>query len=160
MGIVRQQPFSGTFNSDSSEQGSLASRTILRNFQICPHCERIGRPPLVERLNEAGPVISRSDGVSFHLVLGDRPISFPAEKSSGKSEMLTAGFWYMRERGDGNPQVTETVVVLLRRPPGRRGAALMHCLETVADRLTEKLTKPDGLATFYEFDGHRLARIS
>jgi len=160
MGIAHQQPSSGTFKADQPEQTLLPSGTLLRNFEICPHCERIGRSPLVERLNEAGPVISRSDGITFHLVLGDRPISFPAEKSSGKTEMLTAGYWYMRERSDGSPQVTETVVVLLRRPPGRRGAALMHCLETVADKLAEKLTKPDDLATFYEFDGHRLVRIS
>jgi hypothetical protein len=159
MGIVRQQPVSQTSDFDSSDQGSFASRTILRNFQICPHCERIGRPALVERLNEAGPVISRSDGTSFHLVLGDRPISFPAEKSSGRTGMLTAGFWYMRSHDDGNPQVTETVVVILRRPPGP-GAALIRRLEAVADRLAEKLIRPEGLATFYEFDGHRLGRVS
>ncbi len=158
MGIVRQQVFSATFNSDSPERGSLASRTILRNFHICPHCEKIGRPALVERLNEAGPVISRSDGISFHLVLADRPISFPAENSSEKNEMLTAGFWYMRARSDGHTQVTETVVVILRRPPGR-GAVLMHHLDAVADKLAEKLIKPDSLATLYEFDGHRLGRV-
>ena len=158
MGIAHQ-PFSGPFKSNQAEQAALPSGTFLRNFEICPHCERVGRPALVERLNEAGPVISRSDGISFHLVLGDRPISFPAEKSSGKTDMLTAGFWYMRSRNDDEPPVTETVVVLLRRPPGR-GTALMHCLETVADKLAEKLIKADWLATFYEFDGHRLGRIS
>lgn len=159
MGIARQHLSSGTFNSSQSERGSVPPGTILKNFELCPHCQRIGKPPLVERLNEAGPVISRSDGISFHLVLGDRPISFPAEKSSGKTGMLTAGFWYMRERNDDNPQVTETVVVILQRPPGR-GVALMHCLEIVADKLAEKLTKSDSLGTFYEFDGHRLGRIS
>ena len=73
--------------------------------------------------------------------------------------MLTAGFWYMRSRNNDDPPVTETVVVLLRRPPGR-GTALMHCLETVADKLAERLSKQDRLATFYEFDGHRLGRLS
>jgi hypothetical protein len=158
MGIAHQQPFSGAFKANQPERASSPPGTLLRNFEICPHCVKIGRPPLVERLNEAGPVISRSDGISFHLVLGDRPISFPAEKSSGKTDMLTAGFWYMRSLNDDDPPVTETVVVLLRRPPGR-GTAVMRCLEAVADKLAEKLIKADHLDTFYEFDGHRLGRI-
>jgi hypothetical protein len=51
------------------------SRGLFRNFQLCPHCEKNGRNPIVERINDCAPIISRSDGETFHLVLGDRPIS-------------------------------------------------------------------------------------
>ena len=138
------------------------SRGLFRNFQLCPHCERTGRYPIIERLNEAGPVVSRSDGETFHLVLGDRPISFPAEKSSGRTEMMTAGFWYVKERNKESgemPASTETVVVILRKPPAA-GVPLMKHLERLADQLAEKLVKPEELATLYEFEGNRLQRVS
>jgi len=135
------------------------SRGLFRNFQWCPHCERMGRHPVIARLNEAGPVLSRSDGETFHLVLGDRPISFPAEKSSGRTEMKTAGFWYITERNGANNAFTQTVVVILREAP-RGGAPLLHHLEMVADELADKLAKPEPLETLYEFEGNRLQRVS
>lgn len=134
------------------------SRGLFRNFQMCPHCERMGRHPVIERLNEAGPVLSRSDGETFHLILGDRPISFPAEKSSGRTEMKTAGFWYITERNGGNNAFTQTVVVILRKAP-RGGAPLLRHLEMVADELSEKLAKPEPLETLYEYEGNRLHRV-
>jgi hypothetical protein len=113
-------------------------------------------------------MISRSDGESFHLVLGDRPISFPAEKSSGRTATMTAGFWYVSEpkprslvagesRGTGG--FTETVVVILRKPP-KGGPPLMRHLELLADTLAEKITQVGRLNTFYEFDGKHLHRNS
>jgi hypothetical protein len=126
------------------------------NFNICPHCVANERPGTLERLNEWGPIISRSDGVNFHLVLGDRPIEYPAERASGKSEMMSAGFWYVHERNGGS---TETVVVILRRPP-RGEIALLRHLETVADKLFEKLQRSPRLPCVYEFDGQQLHRVS
>src|SRR4029077_1668588 len=158
--------FSSFFNPDGSDQKLEPSNGLIRNFGICPHCEKKGGPFLLDRLNNQGPMISRSDGVSFHLVLGDRPISFPAEKSSGRTEMLSAGFWYVTERKTDSwgaresPQpagTTETVVVILRKPP-RRGVDLARYLETVADRLADKLAKAEELGTLYEFYGNQLHR--
>jgi hypothetical protein len=134
------------------------TRGLFRNFQSCPHCERMGRYPIIERLNEAGPVVSRSDGKTFHLVLGDRPISFPAEKSSGRTEMKSAGFWYITERNGSTNAFTQTVVVILRKAP-QNGVSLFRHLEMVADALAEKLAKPEPLETLYEFEGNRLHRV-
>ena len=169
MGVseFRLRLYLGFLNPDDSDQKLKPSNRFFRNFGICPHCEKKGGPFLLERLNNAGPMISRSDGESFHLVLGDRPISFPAEKSSGKTEMMTAGFWYVTEqkvdswgtreypRPTGS---TQTVVVILRKPP-RHGVELTRHLETVADRLADKLAKPEELATLYEFYGDQLHRV-
>jgi hypothetical protein len=129
-------------------------RTGLRwmNMSQCPHCIKNGRPDLIERLNEWGPTISRSDGENFHLVLGDRPLEYPAERSLGKSEMKSVGFWYLHEANGGS---TETVVVILRRPPTNEVSLLRH-LELVADRLYEKLRKSSSLPCLYEFDGQHL----
>jgi len=125
------------------------------DFQICPHCVATGRPFMLERLNECGPMISRSDGVSFHLVMGDRPIVYPAERATGKSEMVSAGFWYVHEANGGS---TETVVVIVRRPPGNGGSLLRH-FEKVADKLFEKLRKLSRLSCLYEFDGRQLHQV-
>jgi hypothetical protein len=91
----------------------------------------------------------------FHLVLGDRPIQYPAERAAGKSEMLSPGFWYAHE---GNGGSTETVVVILRKPPAR-GVALLRHLETVADKLYEKLSKLSRLPCLYQFDGQYLYQV-
>jgi hypothetical protein len=81
--------------------------------------------------------------------------------------MMTAGFWYVTEqkvdswgtreypRPTGS---TQTVVVILRKPP-RHGVELTRHLETVADRLADKLAKPEELATLYEFYGDQLHRV-
>lgn len=128
--------------------------TFLRNFRVCPHCEKKGRPAIVERLNKCSPVISRSDGESFHLVLGDRPISFPADRWSGKASMTTAGFWYVSEQDRLDNAPTKSVVVVLGAPV--RGLPLLNRLEFVADRLSEQLVKHGQLGTYYELSGHQL----
>jgi hypothetical protein len=132
-----------------------APRLRWRNFNVCPHCKQNGRPYLLERLNERGPVISRSDGLRFHLVLGDRPIEYPQERSAGRSDMKSVGFWYVHE---ANGDSTETVVVILRRPP-KGQLALTHHLELVADKIYEKLRKTSRLPCLYEFDGQRLHQV-
>lgn len=136
------------------------SRGLFRNFQSCPHCEMKGRNPFIELINISAPVISRSDGETFHLFLGDRPISYPAEKSSGKTDKVTAGFWYVKEKDDKSDEgdvLAGTVVVMLRRPLG--GIGLLRELEIVADKLVEKIAKAQFIETFYEFDGDRLSKI-
>jgi hypothetical protein len=148
-------------NADPSHSASiLPERTRLprrrwMNFNICPHCLANGRLALVEGPNEWGPIVSRSDGVNFHLVLGDRPIEYPAERAAGKTEMMSAGFWYVHEQNGG---WTETVVVLLRRPPKSRPAVLRQ-LETVADKLFDMLQRSPRLPSVYEYYGQQLHRV-
>jgi len=125
------------------------------NFSICPQCRVNGRPGTLARLNQWGPMISRSDGVNFHIVLGDRPIEFPAERAAGKTEMMSAGYWYLHEANGGS---LETVVVIRRRPPNGGVGLLLH-LETVADKLYEKLKKSSRLPCLYEFDGRQLHQV-
>ena len=69
--------------------------------------------------------------------------------------MKSAGFWYVHEANGGS---TETVVVILRRPP-RGGVSLLHHLEAVADKLYEKLRKSNRLSRLYEFDGQNLHQL-
>src|SRR5690348_2657386 len=131
-----------------------STRPLFKNFTVCPHCEKKGRASVVKALNESGAVISRSDGESFHIVLGDRPIVFPLEKPSSRRTVVTAGFWYVSERNGMEKAFTNTVVVLLRTR--LRGAPLLNRLELVADRLAERLAKTGRLETAYDFAGNKL----
>ncbi len=125
------------------------------NFKVCPHCLVNGRRGTLEGLNELRTVISRSDGVNFHFALGDRPIAYPAQRASGKTEMMSAGFWYVHEASGGS---TGTVVVILSRPPCG-GVSLLRHLETVADKLFEKLRESSRLPCLYEFVGQHLHQV-
>lgn len=155
---LRLQLFLEVSDTDGSKRTSKTQKPRIKNFEFCFHSERNGGPS-AERPDEASPIISRSDGESYHLALSDRTISFAAEKSSVKGGRLIAGFWYVKDEKDEAAQVTETVAVILRNPP-KRGVALMRHVETVADKLAEKLGKTDALATLYEWDGNRLRKVS
>ncbi|HEY1482078.1 MAG TPA: hypothetical protein VGF19_05070, partial [Candidatus Acidoferrum sp.] len=57
----------------------LEARVGYRNFNLCPHCVLQGQQAILCRLCEGIPMISRSDGKLFHLLLADHPIPYPAE---------------------------------------------------------------------------------
>ena len=65
--------------------------------------------PTLSRISETMPMISRSDGRSFHLLLADRPVPYPAEKDTGLAERLSLCFWYSCI---GRKSPTQSTVVL------------------------------------------------
>lgn len=117
-----------------------------RNFNLCPHCALNGEQTLLCRLCEGLPMISRSDGETFHLLLADRPAPYPPERDSGPTRKFSVRFWYSHIR---QPQVTcSTLVILL----GARSnhPVFFRKLETVADLLAEELAGGGQLAEVYE----------
>jgi len=66
--------------------------------------------------------------------------------------MLTAGFWYQHEANGGS---TETVVVILRKP-AKGGVTLPRLLNTIADKLFDRLTRSSLLERAYEFENNQL----
>ena len=43
---------------------------------------------------ESMPMISRSDGKTFHVLLADRPLAYPQERQSRAPAGAAACFWY------------------------------------------------------------------
>jgi hypothetical protein len=82
----------------------------FRNFNLCPHCNVQGRDSLLFRMREGMPMISRSDGRSFHLLLADQPSPYPAEIDSKMTKQVSICFWYSHIKGGS---VTQTSVVVL-----------------------------------------------
>lgn len=118
-----------------------------RNFNLCPHCQLHGKQALLCRMCEGLPMISRSDGDQFHLLLADRPVPYPNEKQAGPAERLSVYYWYSHVRTDS--QTRATVVVLPCTPACH--VAMFRLIETVADLLAEELSHCCELAEFYEF---------
>ena len=80
--LRRLEPF---FCASGGELVQVSSPQLepitYRNFNLCPHCVFHGEQSLLCRLCEGIPMISRSDGKTFHLLLADYPARYPAERA-------------------------------------------------------------------------------
>ncbi len=117
-----------------------------RNFNVCPHCTVTGQQAVLGRLCEGLPMISRSDGETFHLLLADRPLPYPSEHAAGPTRKLSLCFWYTHVR---QPKQTFTTIVVLAGSRAKH-STLFRKIELVADLLTAELTIHGKLAEVYE----------
>ena len=134
-----------------------SSHIEYRNFSLCRHCVAQGEEGLLPRLSESMPMISRSDGELFHLVLADRPVPYPAERNSGRTQQMTLFFWYSHVI---HGTCTRTAVVVLVLPKrGKQRLSLFRRIEHIADLLAEKLRNSAELKTMYEFKHDQLTGL-
>lgn len=126
---------------------SAAAPAAYRNFNLCPHCASLGQQMLLGRLSEGLPMISRSDGQHFHLLLADRPLPYPLEKSAGPTKKVSVCFWYSHVR---RPKCTLSCIVILSGTRTNH-PSLYRKIESVADLLTEELLREGNLADVYEY---------
>jgi hypothetical protein len=126
-----------------------------RNFNLCPHCIFQGEQALLCRLSEGMPMISRSDGRRFHLLLADRPAPYPARSESELSTQVSLCFWYSHVL---NVQETASTVVILRKPAAKK-SALFREIDAVADCLADLLAGSKRIAGMYEFADGSLAQV-
>jgi hypothetical protein len=125
------------------------SAVPYRNFNLCPHCIIHGHQALLCRLCEGLPMISRSDGATFHLLLADRPLPYPIERGKGAGDRISVYFWYSHV---DQPAGTCSTIVIL--PDSRTNhPAVFRMIEDAADLLAEELLRFGKLAQFYEFFG-------
>lgn len=125
-----------------------------RNFNICPHCEWLEVEPTLARLSESMPMISRSDGRNFHLLLADRPLPFPVEKDD-PADRLSLCFWYVYENGKS---LAGSTVVLFPDTQARK-TSLFRQIEFVADLLVVELLRHNSLAGLYDLQGNSLREL-
>ncbi len=134
----------------------IEEQVAHRNFNLCPHCIRHGEPGLLCRLCESMPMISRSDGRNFHLLLADRPLAYPQERHSDAPDCVSLCFWYSHI---ATGSVTHAVVVIL--PQARLDQpVLFREIDSVADLLAEKLLHTDHLGSLYRFSGNALQSLA
>ncbi len=134
----------------------LEEHVAYRNFNLCPHCIGHGEAGLLCRLCESMPMISRSDGRDFHVLLADRPLAYPQERYSETPDCVSLCFWYSHI---ATGSVTHAVVVIL--PQARLDQpVLFREIDSVADLLAEKLLHTDHLGSLYRFSGNALQALA
>jgi len=92
-------------------------------------------------------MISRSDGKSYHLLLADRPLPYPIERTSGSTGKVSVCFWCSHF---SHPTSTFSTIVVLREAR-RKYPAVLRRIENIADLLTEEVAACGTLAEFCEF---------
>jgi hypothetical protein len=134
----------------------LADQVTHRNFNICPHCLHHGEQGFLCRLCESMPMISRSDGDTFHLLLADRPLAYPQEREAEASDSVSVCFWYSHVN---TGSTTYAVVVIL--PETRLDQpVLFRIIDSVADLLADELLHARHLASFYRLTGGSLQTLT
>jgi hypothetical protein len=133
-----------------------SSQTEFRNFNVCPHCEWNGEEALLLRLSEGIPMISRSDGRNFHLLLADRPLPYPAERGGAPTRVISACFWYLN---GADRSATKSTVVLFEGASGAK-ANIFRQIEFIADVLADKLLRRQSLAVFYNMQGNEILELA
>jgi hypothetical protein len=132
------------------------SQTEFRNFNVCPHCEWHGEEALLFRLSEGLPMISRSDGRNFHLLLADRPLPYPAERHVGPTPMVSVCYWYLY---GADLNATKSTVVLFDGASEPK-ANLFRQIELIADVLADELQRRQRLAVFYNMQGNEILELA
>jgi len=134
----------------------LEDQVTHRNFNLCPHCLLHGQPGLLCRLCESMPMISRSDGDTFHLLLADRPLAYPQERKSTARDGVSVCFWYSHVATGSD---THTTVVIL--PEMRlHQPVIFRVIDSIADLLAGKLLHTNRLASCYQLSGHSLQPLA
>lgn len=134
----------------------IADQVAHRNFNLCPHCLHHGQQGFLTRLCESMPMISRSDGNTFHLLLADRPLPYPQERNAAASDAISVCFWYSHV---DTGSTTHAVVVIL--PETRLGhPVLFRVIDSVADLLAYILLRTKRLSSFYQFSGDSLQPLA
>lgn len=130
-------------------------RVAHRNFNLCPHCIHRGEQGLLCRMCESMPMISRSDGKTFHVLLADRPLAYPQERQSDAPDGVSLCFWYAHV---ATGSTTHALVVIL--PEARLDQpTLFRVIDSVADSLAEELLRTNHLASLYRFFGNALQAL-
>jgi len=117
--------------------------THYRNFSVCPHCTKQAKEDVLWRLSEGFPMISRSDGETYHLLLADHPRAFPAELSFSASGVSLC-FMY-EHLATGNVTQVALVVIFGKADCPR---LTYRQIEELADLLAGNLMESSGLPSF------------
>lgn len=100
-------------------------------------------------------MISRSDGRSFHLLLADRPLPYPAEVSGAPTQTVSVCFWYAY----GEQKTATRSVVVLLEDSARPKEKLYRQIEFIADLLADELLRGRDLASFYNLQGNSILEL-
>jgi hypothetical protein len=102
------------------------------------------------------PMISRSDGCTFHLLLADRPLPYPMERTYGVTRITSFCFWHVYGAKGAK---TKSTVVLIEDSASSKEKVFRQ-IEFVADILADELVRRQELAVLYNLQGSSILEQS
>jgi hypothetical protein len=120
--------------------------TSERNFSVCRHCLLNGWPGLLPRVTKETPVISRSDGRSYHIYLQYGPQLQPSATGAVIPGVYLAHFRYAL---DSKKLRDEPVIVAIN--PLSQPYSVLHIVGLIADKLAAILKDGKSPARFYQW---------
>jgi hypothetical protein len=125
-----------------------------KNFSACPHCIAKGDSGMIGRTTDLSPLISRSDGATYHLFLRDGPNPRYGQGGGLIAGQMIATFCHTQ---DNCAVKNEPLRILLKSPGDSRDEVTKH-LEDGANRLVFALESGTKLAGSYTFEDGLLRR--
>lgn len=116
------------------------------NFRVCKHCLLNGRPGLLPRVTKDTPVISRSDGRSYHIYLQYGPTLQPSPVGAVIPGVYLVHFRYAL---DSKNLLDEPVIVVIN--PVLQPYPVIKIVEIVTDKLAAILKDGKAPARFYQW---------
>ncbi len=139
------------------EKKSSLQSSPNRDFSICPHCHLHINPAHGPRYGENLPLVSRSDGRSYHIFLLHGPAPRAKARVGGNFETpFIVHFRYaLDQRKIENDPVS--VIVWIRKGQEKE---VSRMVELVADKLEEELEKGNALMLVYSFREGSLTQVA
>jgi Family of unknown function (DUF6338) len=120
--------------------------STLRNFTTCAHCSLHGLPARVVRAGRDTPLISRSDGKTYHLFLFDGPRQLSDKTKNSLSNSVLVNFRYAL---DSLKISNRSVLAFLTGAPNQSRDETVKMIEAFADKLEATLKEGKPLASIY-----------
>jgi hypothetical protein len=120
---------------------------LHKNSKRCPHCREA-----FSQITDEIPIVNRSDGETFHLVLFSVTHARFDSSASGYGQQIICHFEYVHNRfGSDNKFVALTILDASPETPVTR-----YQIEAAADGIAELVKQGNGLEGAYTFDRGQL----
>jgi hypothetical protein len=129
------------------EKQNMQEKIPYQDFSVCPHCEANGKNGFLWSGCGLPPLLSRSDGESYHLFLNDRPIRYRIERGQSKGKIFIS-FSYIHDRGRDEDSTTGVIFKL-----GEQCNFLNLQIKDVTDALSSELSRSCRLESLYDLTG-------
>lgn len=138
-----------------SESQTTPSEQGAKNFTICGHCLAKGSPGRVPRLTSETPLVSRSDGKTYHLFLLFGPNLQPDSAKRAGEKTYIAHYIYSLDTASLRDEPVSVVIPV----HSKSELNLNECAQSIADDLTRDLAAGKPLSRFYVYQDRKLKKL-
>jgi len=128
---------------------------MVSNFETCPHCKAKGYSGIMMRLYSHTPLITRSDGKNYHLLLFDGPSIWYAKSGGPTAGRAVAGFYYASDKQG----IEHAQIMVILRTVGLQKPEVVRAIEESANLLAQVLGSGQRPEQAYLFDAGHLSKL-